>query len=109
MKEPLKLTFLGPNILAVQEPSGNFTAIAEMASADELHRTLARHIAGMVNRHDPLAQSLGEIFALIDEGMLVRDTSRDHQPGWSLQALRITRTLGTAIKLLESATQPETA
>lgn len=102
--KPLKLSFLAPNILAIEEADGNFTAIAEMTSADELHRKLGRHIAALCNRHDPLVESLVKIFELIDEGILVRDTSRDHEPGWSLQALRLTRTLATAIKLMEAAT-----
>lgn len=101
----LTLTFLGQNILAIQEPDGNFTAVAEMTSADELHRKLGRHIASLCNRHNPLVESLMEIVKLIDEGILVRDTSRDHEPGWSLQALRLTRALGTAFKIMEDATK----
>jgi hypothetical protein len=51
-----------------------------------------------------LLEALKEIRELIDNGMLVRDTSHDHEPGWALKQIPLVQALqkiGLAISKAE--------
>ncbi len=45
---------------------------------------------------DDLAEALEELYALIEDGVLVRDVSHDGEPGWALKQLPLVRSLGKA-------------
>ena len=51
-------------------------------------------------RWEPVATAargaLESLFGLIDSGWLVRDTTRDNEPGWAMTALEPVRKLATA-------------
>lgn len=53
-----KLKFLAPNIIAIEDADGNFQGVAEMVSADSLHRQIGRTIVGAVNANAALLDCL---------------------------------------------------
>lgn len=50
----------------------------------------------MTPREAQLEAALKDVFAMIDEGLLVRNTAFDHEPEWAMQALRFTQRLQKA-------------
>ena len=51
---------------------------------------------------DTLA-ALGDMLALVDSGVLVRDTSRDHESGWAFKQVPIVSVLQAAQNALAKA------
>jgi len=49
---------------------------------------------------------LRELFALIEDGTLVRDISRDAEPGWAMRQLPLVQALARAKQILDDAPQP---
>jgi hypothetical protein len=64
---------------------------------------LAAQVVDAVNQAAALEDALREIFALIDEGLLVRDISRDHEPGWAVRSMELVGRLKQARAVLEDA------
>ena len=61
--------------------------------ADEKCRCFLLQVRTMIN-------ALQAVMALIEEGILVRDTSRDSEPNWAMEQIRIVRVLAMANDLL---------
>lgn len=53
-------------------------------------------IDNTVQERDQLREVLGELFALIESGVLVRDVSHDADPKWYLKAMELTQVLKKA-------------
>lgn len=47
----------------------------------------------MTEREQELHDALKDMFDMLDEGILVRDVSKDGQPDWVLRTLQIVRRL----------------
>lgn len=47
--------------------------------------------------------ALEAIYALVDAGVLVRDTSHDHEPGWAIKALPLVKALQNAQAVIAKA------
>lgn len=52
-----------------------------------------------------LLEALKDMFALLDEGLLVRDTSKDEAPGYAINMLTLVRRLNKAKQAIERATK----
>ena len=59
--------------------------------------------ANLIAAAPDLLEALKDIFALMDEGILVRDISNDHKPDWSIKALKLTQILKTAYDAIAKA------
>lgn len=68
------------------------------AAIDSLGATAFRIRA----EHDCLARALRTLFALVEDGTLVRDTSRDHEPGWALRQVPLVQALARARAALDA-------
>lgn len=60
-------------------------------------------IAKLRASHARLVEGLKDIFALLDEEQLVRNTQRDSDEGWALQAMKFTARLQSAQQALVGA------
>jgi len=70
----------------------------------------AAFIVRAVNSHDALLAACKEIWKLVDDGVLVRDISRDFEPNWILRQIPVVRSLRKleeAIKLAEGSDDPK--
>lgn len=47
-----------------------------------------------------LRSALSDLFQLIEDGVLVRDISKDHEPTWALRAAKLVSVLNVVFKLL---------
>lgn len=56
---------------------------------------------------DALIESLSDILSLIDEGVLVRDTSKDHEPTWAMAQVPLVKALVKARQLLPDKVEME--
>lgn len=74
-------------------------AIKDEAGAECVSREA---VLGMVAGDDnALRASLREIMKLIEDGFLVRNISRDGEPGWAMRQIPMVQTLAKAAKLME--------
>jgi hypothetical protein len=55
----------------------------------------------VTNRELLCAEALRDMFAMIDEGLLVRDISHDHEPDFYMKAIQFSMRLAKAKKALE--------
>lgn len=51
-----------------------------------------------------LLAALKDVYALLDSGVLVRDVSRDHEPGWAMKALDLTLKIKRGADAIAKAT-----
>ncbi len=54
-----------------------------------------------------LAKASQAIMSLIEAGVLVRNTSQDHEPGWSMRALKILMAIKEFKEAMEAIPVPE--
>ncbi len=67
--------------------------------------TLHREIV-LQNQVEQLREAVSGLLGLIESGQLVRDASRDSDPGWALNAMRFAQVLAKAQQTL-TATEPK--
>lgn len=51
-------------------------------------------------REKRLREALGDVLAMIDEGWLGRDTSRDHEPDWAVRQMPYVQRLADAKRVI---------
>jgi hypothetical protein len=59
--------------------------------------------AALIAAAPDLLAALKDVFNLVDEGFLVRDTSKDADPLWALNSVRFVTRLKTAFDAIEKA------
>lgn len=59
----------------------------------------------LLDERKELVEALKIIFQLMDDGYLVRDTSHDHDPDWSIKALKLAMTLKKSYEVLDKLTK----
>jgi hypothetical protein len=69
---------------------------------------LTREAEGLRRDRDSLRYPLSALMGAINEGLLVRDISRDHEPGWAMRQLPLVMMLNGAQKALDAALDPQT-
>lgn len=57
----------------------------------------------LADSHEALVAALRDVFALIDEGHLVRNVANDGDPKWALAALKFVERMARAHAALEAA------
>lgn len=65
----------------------------------------AQFIVTACNSHYELLAALKDIFAMMDEGLLVRDTTNDADSGWAIKQLRLVSRLSQAQSAILRAEQ----
>lgn len=80
--------------------------IDEAVSLRQEIRELSKERNELRSQNDALVEALKAIFKAMDDGLLVRDVSRDHQESWALRQLPLVRTLQQAQDALAKAVQP---
>ena len=80
-------------------------AQAKRAAIQNDRIAIALKVASRINAHDELVAALADVFAMMDEGYLVRDTSEDAEPGFAMRQLPYVQRLAKARAMLE-AVQP---
>jgi hypothetical protein len=74
--------------------------IAKSGAQTDAAIDLAREAQDIANRaieqRDELAEALRDVFALLDEGWLVRDTSHDHREGFAIRVMPLVQRLSKA-------------
>jgi hypothetical protein len=68
----------------------SFSQSSEIADAAE------SDLAEIIDQRDRARESLRNLFALVESGVLVRDTSHDADPKWYLKAIELARVLTAA-------------
>lgn len=63
-------------------------------------RDLERELASLKKQNMQLKGSLTKIFNHMDNGVIVRDVSKDHEPGWAVAVLHLAMDLKEAKELL---------
>lgn len=66
----------------------------------ELHDNAA-FIVKAANNFELMRRLLAEFIQLIDDGLLVRDISHDHESGWAMKQLPIVQTTQDTVQLLK--------
>lgn len=66
----------------------------------------AKHLGEAQAREKELRDALTDMIAMIDEGLLVRDVSKDHDPDWALKQLAFLKRLKKAAALAQPVGVP---
>lgn len=51
-----------------------------------------------------LATALRDLFAFVENGVLIRDISHDHEPGWAMRQVPLVQTLAAVKAILAKVT-----
>ena len=74
--------------------------IQEQMDYEALNASTALQLTQARAEIERLEDALRDLFAMMDEGLLVRDISQDHDPMWALRALEFTQRLAKAQQVL---------
>ena len=64
---------------------------------------LLKHEAALRSQRDALAEALRDMFVMMEEGLLIRDISKDGDSDWGMRMLQFTRRLAAANSALAAA------
>jgi len=91
-------------------PTGRDTksdrAIVQIQTAiDKWHTPIDKEVklSAMTEQRDELLAALKALFRAIENGELVRDTSKDHESDWALRMIRLTNDLSLALQAIDKA------
>jgi len=76
---------------------------ARIAISDKAAQGLVEQIDRLREQNAILLAALEALMKMMDDGLLVRDISHDHESGWAIRQIPLIRTLGEARAAIKGA------
>jgi hypothetical protein len=84
--------------------------ILELKRERDRYKADAEHLLAQWDvlkyKHDALLETAKAVWKMLETGVLVRDTSKDHEPDWVLKQMPLVRVLAMFGKAIDLAEKP---
>jgi hypothetical protein len=111
MSEPKLVLGTNSELTTIEQDIDKLGATA-LRIADERNRYKAdaEHLLAQWDvlkyKHDALLETAKAVWKMLETGVLVRDTSKDHEPDWVLKQMPLVRVLAMFGKAIDLAERP---
>ena len=72
-----------------------------MTTEKEMAHRLSKEVMGLKEENAKLKTALKDLFKMIDDGELVRNTTRDHEPDWARRQMNFVMSLKFAKEAID--------